>query len=83
LAGDDVLVFIDSWPLIGLKIMLATNQISRIYKHRNLVDFTKGSPNVSKGEVLAEEDARHGAQCDCPVNIMGRIHKRLIKLVSE
>jgi hypothetical protein len=48
LAGDDVIVFIDSWPLISLKILLATNQISRMVTHGNPVDFTKGSPNVRK-----------------------------------
>jgi hypothetical protein len=55
LAGEEVIVFI--WPLISLKIMFATNQISRIFTHGNPVDFTKGSPKVSKGELLAGEDA--------------------------
>jgi hypothetical protein len=56
LAGDDVIVFIDSWPLICLNILLATNQISNFCTHGNPVDFTKGSPNISKGELLAGED---------------------------
>jgi hypothetical protein len=56
LAGEEVIVFIDSWPLISLKIMFATNQISRIVTHGIPVGFTKGSPNVSKGELLAGED---------------------------
>jgi hypothetical protein len=62
LAGEEVIVFIDSWLLISLKIMFATNQISRIFTHGNLVDFTKGSPNVSKGELLAGEDELRLAQ---------------------
>jgi hypothetical protein len=56
LAGDDGIVFIDSWPLISIKILLATNQISRIFTHGNPVDFTKGSPNGSNGELIAGED---------------------------
>jgi hypothetical protein len=57
-AGEEVIVFIDSWPLISLKILLATNHILRIFTHGNPVDFTKGSPNVSKGELLAGEDGK-------------------------
>jgi hypothetical protein len=59
LAEEKVIVFIDSWPLISLKILFATNQISRMCTHVNPVDFTKGSPNVSKGELLAGENAVH------------------------
>jgi hypothetical protein len=51
-----VFVFIDSWPLISLNILFASNQISRIFTRVNPLDSTKGSPNVSKGEVLAGED---------------------------
>jgi hypothetical protein len=47
----------DSWHLIGLNILFASNQISRIFTHENPVDSAKGSPNVSKGELLAGEDA--------------------------
>jgi hypothetical protein len=56
LAGDDVIVFIDSCPLISLKNMLASNQISRNLTHGNPMDFAKGSTNVSKRELLAVED---------------------------
>jgi hypothetical protein len=57
LAGDDVIVFIDSWPLISLQNLLASNQISINLTHRNPMDFTEGSPNVSKRELLTGEDA--------------------------
>jgi hypothetical protein len=56
LAGEEVIVFIDLWPLISLNILLASNQISRILTHKNPMDFAKGSPNVSKRELLAGED---------------------------
>jgi hypothetical protein len=63
MAGEEVIVFIDSWP----QILFATNQISRMFTHGNPVDFTKASLNVSKRDLLAGDDVS-------PCDILGSEH---------